>query len=1106
MYQQQAYPNGKDGATKISGGGAAGAYNNNRMGNDTNRNMDGNGAAFGSGYGNGYGAGGYGGAAGYGAGGYGGAVGFGDGSMYGGGSLYGGGGGIGSMMGDMNENIIVTKLFSSRRDLDRVASAVDFSRRVDSNWGSYRSAGADGYGGSIYGNGAADAGSLMNLGDSRGVGSIVDRNTGVVGVAPDGSVEKAPKEAKPTPKAETAKTPAVQSKPEPITNKKAPVKSPATGVKGEETAPSTKKPVEAKAEPPTGRHKTPADLTKVAPKTLPSAQTVQKFEQPPKADAKQQSSTQLPVKAKAACEMVPAAKVLREAPPAQIDDIPLLADDVLPKKKAPVPEPVQKAATPHEVAPPPSAPVKAPTPKTATPGTTVQKTPMNQRENTRPMRPRSRPQSRPQSRMTSMSVVEFPEADEVKDEMVADGLKDPEKEAAMAAAREEQKRQREEVLRQARLERAKQRQAQEDLQKQHDEEARRIRDAKLEEERKKKEAIAKMDEETRQQRAAALAERERQREEEKRRFEDAKRAEEEKEAARAAAAIAERQRQLAEKEAEEEAAAAAQEKSSRPMSRPRSRRPVSRPSSNLRGAIPEQPPDVVAGQIKDTLADESLGKPTYSAARNTPVGDISVVDASHTSRRTTEQPSQQPSPSPSQQQQQQQQAQQQQAQQQQAQPPQQVVPATATPAELPQPPQPQKPNDQPEPSSPSKQRASHEPTPASQHSRGSRNSQLSSAKKDDVHSPDSQQSPSTQKEKNMVKTFVLVEAVRKSNHAVQYTPESITYHNQTVNVTELKVREEDNFNYNSTVVHDVREAACHGYNAAVLSMDLGNTAGRFDSPVWSILNRIVRTLLKENSNEAGELRQNFELICAMGYLYRDKVKDLLVPEGESQFTKVVVNPSPIYGPRLTNLKYDVVTDPVHFEETLSATLSQGAQDPTIASLTEGVLAAFVLVKQTRETDGQADIYLSSLIVSSSGEDPVPYQSAISHARNEYATVFHLVLGGPSCTCFMLSVADDDTVRKSGDANQQPVPQGIDAALALLTQMASLQNYDLRNGSVKRFIKYVERSHMNAKQRLAKEQDESKHRKVERYLKEQERLLEDAYSLLRDANILIDDDL
>ncbi|KPA84419.1 hypothetical protein ABB37_02396 [Leptomonas pyrrhocoris] len=1033
MYQP-SNPYSNDGATKISPG--AGAKN---TGSNRNGGGYGNGAAYGSGYGaGGFGAGGYGGAAGYGDGSmYGGAgpgqEGAQNGSMYGGGSVYGGGGGAASMMGDMNENIVVTKLFSSRRDLDRVASAVDFSRRFDSNWGSYRSAGADGYGGSIYRNNTgAGEGSLMNLGGSRGVVSLTDRGVGRAGEGPDGGAPAAAaaaesREARPPPKTAVEQAPREPSTKKLAAGEEAGARQP---VKPKPASP--KKPVEVKpaaqAVPPK-----PADA---ASQNTSRALPMQESPRNRQAEQKQTPKTQPPAKTMTSREVVPSGAKPVEVPP--LDDIPLLADDVLPKKKAPTPAEVKQMPTPREL-PPPQREVARETEEPA-------------KGPNRPMRPRSRPHSRPQSRMTSMSVVEFPQADEVKDEMVADGLKAPERDAALAAAREEQKRQREEASRHARLERAKQRQQQEDQQKQREEETRRAREAKAEEERLKKERIAKMDEETRQQRAAALAARERQREEEKRRFEEAKKAEEEKEAARAAAAIAERQRLLEEKEASEE-------KAPRPTSRPRSRRPVSRPNSNLRGPIPEQPPDLVAGQIKDPLAEDKLSKPTNTVTRTTPASGTADAVSSNTSQRAADHP--------------------------QKREPQQVVHRREVEV--------------------SRQHTSHESTPASQQAHATKPAQ-SSVRTDEGSTQQQQPTPATQRERNMVKTFVLMEAVRDSNHAVQSTPDSITYRDQTINVTELKVREEDNFNYNSTVVHDVREAACHGYNSAVLSMETANTVSRFESPVWSILNRIVRTLLKENSSDAGELQDNFELTCAIGYLYRDKVKDLLERDGDAPFTKVAVNPSPIYGPRLTNLRYDAVTDPAQFEEMLSGTLSRSTHDTTVAGLTEGVVAAFVLVKQCRETEGKQDIYLSSLIVASCGEDPLPYQSAISHTRNEYATVFHLVLGGPSCTCFMLNVADDDAVRKSGDANQQSVPDGIETALALLAQMAALQNYDLRSGSVRRFIKYLERSHANARQRLAKESDEAQRRKVERYVKEQERLLEDAYGLLRDANIQVEREL
>ncbi|KAG5469233.1 hypothetical protein LSCM4_02631 [Leishmania orientalis] len=1061
-----------------------------------------NGSFYGGAYSGGYGAGGYSGAAAFGAG-----------SMYGQTCA-------GSMMGGMNEEIIVTKLFSSRRDLDRLASAQDFSRRFDSNWGSYRCAGADGYGGSLSGANSAAGGSLMDLSGKPGASFMTDCGNGATGVSPDGSDSRgiAGTSARKQ-KVATQKAPAVEgdntphslrpndganagaSKPKPGAEKP----GSATGRNGEAPPASSQSATEASVKTDKGNNASGGVADTKPTASGPRAQqTTDAYPPSPSANGSGMVLLQVAEEhagANAKTVSVQKAK-LRAAE--TIDDIPLLAEDVRPKPKAPMGAMVAKKA-PTEVPSkeePTQAPAAAKTPSEALEASNaagrvpaIDATDVSNADGKgRPSRPRSRQATRPISRLTSISVVEFPEAEEVNDEMVKDGLRDPVKEAE-AAVRAEQRRERENAARAARDELQRQRQVLEEVQKQREEEAHKRRQRKDKELRQQKEMLAKLDEERKRERDAAFAARECQREEEKRRFEDMKRAVEEKEAVRAAALIAERQRQLEEQEKN------AQEKTARSASRQRSRRPISRPASRLRGSIPEQPPDVVAGQMKDTLADEALGKPVHAkkevhnshaaegpwaahaSSKAEPLAEERrtcglLADAQRATLTPTEGPTEHAARS---------RRSQQLSPQQEAAlrvEPQQKPPAVTEVVV--------------------KAQSSHRAIPAFPSStperqpQGSKTVRRSQAK--DGKSDFSAGKSSAPRPANMVKTLVLVEEVRGSNHAVTMAGNAVSYHGQAIEVTEVKTRPEGNFNYQSSVIHDVCEAVCSGYNAAVLAVDAPNTTSRFESPVWSTLNRIVRTLLHENSNEAGELRSDFELTCAMGYLYKDKARDLLASaEAEVPFTKIGVNPSPIYGPRLTNLSYDAVTDSAAFEDVLTTTLSRASEDAALQSLTEGVLAAFVLIMQTRETDGKPDIYLSSLVVATAGADTFPYQSAISHTRNEYATVFHLVLGGPSCTCFMLNIADDDAIRKASQG-EESMQEGLERALALLNSMSTLQNYDLRSGSVKRFIRYVELSHTNAQARLEKEEDEAQRRKIERYLREQERLLQDAYTMLQEASI------
>ncbi|GET92058.1 hypothetical protein, conserved [Leishmania tarentolae] len=1066
MYpQQQGAAYSGDGARKLNGPGAGAGLGAGSV----------NGSFSNGAYGSGYGAGGYNGATGFGDQ----LQGAGYNSLYGSGSMYGKIDANGTMMCGINEGIIVTKLFSSRRDLDHLVSARDFSRRFDSNWGSYYFGGSKDAGGSLYGANSVGGGSLMNLSGKSGVSFVMDSGVGAAGIGPDGNKNGGASEkvSAPGKKAETKEALGENGNgscnPPPVGTANTKVSA-----QSDKAAPNTVKSRNAEEEKEKA-HNTPKQTSTDAraktnesavesvsvPNKEAKASTVETTEAKPTAGDDNVNGNGAPQTVKGGAGKVARvmnAQETKHLTADPIDDIPLLADDVRPK-----PQPAAQTAKPEAQTAQTSNPTE-PSNQTgeaahAVDGCSATNTTKSTTANGegRHPRPRSRQATRPVSRLTSMSVVEFPEAEEVNDEMVKGGLHDPEE----VVARAEMRREREDAARVARDERQRQQQII-DAQKQREEEARKRRQKKDDEAQQRKEMLTKMDEERKRERDAAVAARSRQREEEKRRFETMKQLEDEKEATRASAVIAERQRQL---EAEN---TSAEDKTTRSTSRQRSRRPSSRPSSRLRALIPEQPPDVMAGEVEDTLAADPLRKSTLS-------DDTQAPCAAQANRRAE---------------------------------PLNEGRGTSNPAGV-----------RGEPAS----RSKRSPTPLSQQKqtssaeRGMSVHPTGSGAPAPLNGKSSSQPPGTDSRRslpkedksgstagkkntsrppNMVKTLVLVEELNHSNHALTTTDKSISYNGQTTVVTEVKTRPEGNFNYHSSVVHDVSEAVCGGYNAAVLAVDAPNTAGRFDSPVWSILNRIVRTLLSENSNEAGELRSDFQLTCAMGYLYMDKVKDLHTnAEVEAPFTKIGVNPSPIYGPRLTNLTYDGVTDPNAFEDMLTTTLSRASEDSTLQSLTEGVLAAFVLIMQTRETDGKPDIYLSSLVVATSSDDTFPYESAISHTRNEYATVFHLVLGGPSCTCFMLNIADDDTVCKAGETDES-LQERIERLLGLLQRMSALTNYDLRSGSVKRFIKYVELSHTNAQTRLEREEDDGQRRKIERYLREQERLLQDAYRLLEEWNI------
>ncbi|CAD2221398.1 hypothetical protein, conserved [Angomonas deanei] len=362
---------------------------------------------------------------------------------------------------------------------------------------------------------------------------------------------------------------------------------------------------------------------------------------------------------------------------------------------------------------------------------------------------------------------------------------------------------------------------------------------------------------------------------------------------------------------------------------------------------------------------------------------------------------------------------------------------------------------------------------------------------------------------NMVKTLVLIEKKNKSNGAFKSNDHQAIYKNAKCDVTEVKERGDGSFNYQSSVVHGIREAVCDGFNASVLSVEAPNTSSRFESPVWPILNRIVRSLLSTNSNSQGELDPKFSLTCGLGYFNNDRVKDLFNDDDNSPFEPFSVHPSPIYGPCVSQLKYGQITSGNNFEEVLSASLTRALENPVLTSMKEGVAVAFVLIKQARITDGHEDLLLSSLVVASAASDVTPYESALDRVQSEtqkYGSIFHLALNGPCCTCFMFNTADDDSIRTFGSQKGESTSTEISRLFNLLQRMSTKENYPLRNGSVLRFIHYMKASVAAQKQKLSTTSSADEKAKLERKIKDQERLLSGAYKTLQDAGIQYDREL
>ncbi|KAF8279329.1 hypothetical protein TcBrA4_0101650 [Trypanosoma cruzi] len=452
-------------------------------------------------------------------------------------------------------------------------------------------------------------------------------------------------------------------------------------------------------------------------------------------------------------------------------------------------------------------------------------------------------------------------------------------------------------------------------------------------------------------------------------------------------------------------------------------RPTSRRGSLLR-AIPEQPPELVVGTMKDTMAD------TLPLSREHSVQRLSTRAAGQDRRGSDGRPGREHGGN-------------------------------------------EKGQDEEPPRS-----TSHE-------------SEKRKQKGEEVRQEGQQNDSKEQRKANPIKTLVLLERGSQGPNYISAEGNTFIYHWKRHEATEVVIRDLNSMSYRSNLFNDVRDAVCDSHNAAILSVEAPNTGTVFNSPVWSGLIRIVSGVLRNNRI----MREGTaELTAAFGFVYKDKVRDLFDGNGSS-FEPLVVHPSPIYGPRIPHLHYGKITSDAAFEEVMSSALRRANADP-ILTTRDGVAIAFLLSRQCRIVKNEAgektcDVSLSSLVVASAGSDSVPFESALARLKNEHSMLFHLVLGGPCHTCFMLNLS---MVEERDGANREIVERLIE----LQGKMHASSNYPLRSGSVTRFVRYVESANKEALERLKVEENPERRNRLERYVQEQEQLLADANKMLAEV--------
>uniref|UniRef100_A0A146LHT5 Uncharacterized protein n=1 Tax=Lygus hesperus TaxID=30085 RepID=A0A146LHT5_LYGHE len=133
----------------------------------------------------------------------------------------------------------------------------------------------------------------------------------------------------------------------------------------------------------------------------------------------------------------------------------------------------------------------------------------------------------------------------------------------------------------------------------------------------------------------------------------------------------------------------------------------------------------------------------------------------------------------------------------------------------------------------------------------------------------------------------------------------------------------------------------------------------------------------------------------------------------------------------------------------------------------------------------------------------------------YGEAFHIVLGGPCYTSFVLNVTRKSQVKcqssfatqklrnntNDSEKEDEEYCQLVHDVMALYKRMLRYENYTLRNGSVRRFIRYVKKAMAHGEEKAGDETNPAKRAKIMRYMTEQERLIDKATKILQNPQAM-----
>ncbi|KAG5494493.1 hypothetical protein GH5_02516 [Leishmania sp. Ghana 2012 LV757] len=219
----------------------------------------------------------------------------------------------------------------------------------------------------------------------------------------------------------------------------------------------------------------------------------------------------------------------------------------------------------------------------------------------------------------------------------------------------------------------------------------------------------------------------------------------------------------------------------------------------------------------------------------------------------------------------------------------------------------------------------------------------------------------------------------------------------------------------SVVVDEMHKIVLNGYNAAMLTSDVGGSTVGISMAVKTVT-VIVRDLPKGS-----------EAFWSVTVSKDGKVKDMLADN--SPYYDLQMASSPLFG----NVPYGASIVPVtevHVEPTVRAVRNEVRE--------KGGVGYIAVILRIMQPDG--DVCVPSFIVAIAGDSVEEYEKALSTRSS--SALLSTAIGGACTSIYVAGIRG-----KSGEV-AQPV-------LELTAKMMRVQNGPLRSGSLKRFISHTE---------------------------------------------------